>query len=100
MRSALREVVLDRYASHTAICPDSMRAFGAFSAARTAFGAAAALGLAALASRVGCAAGAGGPDAGSLIRQAMSLSAILVSLHVDSLACLSADCLHRRAIIF
>ena len=68
VRSAPREVVLDRFASHTAICPDSMRAYRAFSAARTVFGAAAALGAAVLAAYVGCAAAVGGADAGSLIR--------------------------------
>ena len=68
VRSAPREVVLDRYASHTAICPDSMRAYKAFSAARAVFGAAAALGTAVLAAYLGCAAAAGGADSGSLIR--------------------------------
>ena len=68
MRSAPREVVLDRYASHTAICPDSMRAYKAFVAARAVFGAAAALGTAVLAAYLGCAAAAGGADSGSLIR--------------------------------
>lgn len=68
MRSAPREVVLDRYTSHTAICPDSMRAYRAFSAARAAFGAAAALGAAVLAAYTGCAAAGGGADAGTLIR--------------------------------
>ncbi|BDA43850.1 Protein TIC 55, chloroplastic [Coccomyxa sp. Obi] len=68
VRSAPREVVLDRFASHTAICPDSMRAYKAFAAARTVFGAAAALGTAVLAAYLGCAAAAGGADTGSLIR--------------------------------
>ncbi len=69
MRSAQREVVLDRFTSHTAICPDSMRAYKAFSAARAVFGAATALGAAVLAAYLGCAPAAGGADAGSLIRQ-------------------------------
>jgi hypothetical protein len=72
VRSAPREVVLDRFASHTVICPDSMRAYRAFSAARTVFGAAAALGAAVLAAYVGCAAAGGGADAGSLIRRVFS----------------------------
>lgn len=42
-RSAPREVVLDRWAGHTAICPDSLRAFRAFSLARNMLGVASAL---------------------------------------------------------
>ena len=64
-------MVLDRFASHTAICPDSMRAYKAFAAARAVFGAATALGTAVLAAYVGCAAVAGGADTGSLIRHAL-----------------------------
>ena len=67
MRSAPCEVVLGRFASHTAICPDSMRAYKAVPAARAVFGAAAALGTAVLAAYLDCAAATGGAGASSLI---------------------------------
>ena len=42
-RSAPREVVLDRWAGHTAICPDSMRAYKAITLARNVLGVVSAL---------------------------------------------------------
>ena len=47
-----REVVLDRWACHTAICPASKQAFDTFQFLRLALGGLAALGLVALVARV------------------------------------------------
>ena len=57
-----REVVLDRFACHTAICPASMRAFTVFSNLRTVFGGAAALAGVAVVSRVASGAQSLSPD--------------------------------------
>ena len=61
-RSEPREAVLDRYGGHTAICPDSMRAYQAFRNARIVLGAAAALAASALASTAALVASGGAAD--------------------------------------
>ena len=66
-RSEPREVVLDRYAGHTAICPDSMRAYRAFRTARGLLGVATALAASALASTAALAASGGAADSSLLL---------------------------------